>query len=207
MRRQLVIMVKQPVAGRVKTRLARDIGVVRATMFYRHNLAAVIARLASDCRWQTTLSVAPAVAVGSTMLPQGMPRGPQCSGDIGQRMQAILDRPIPGPVVVIGTDIPAVRPAHIWAAFKALGRSDIVFGPATDGGFWLVGTRRTPSRIKAFPAVRWSAPETLSDCRIGLRDYDIATVCTLRDVDGARDCETLSDGFGRRILPAHFPSR
>ena len=70
--RRLVIMVKDPVAGRVKTRLARDIGAVHAARFYRHTLAAVTARLAADPRWLTELSVAPAKATASRGLPAGL---------------------------------------------------------------------------------------------------------------------------------------
>ncbi|MGI9475826.1 MAG: TIGR04282 family arsenosugar biosynthesis glycosyltransferase [Hyphomicrobiaceae bacterium] len=201
--RQLVIMAKEPVAGRVKTRMARDIGVVPATWFYRHNLAAVTARLSRDPRWQTLFSVAPATATASRCLPPAVPRVAQKAGDIGQRMQAIFDDAAPGPVVVIGTDIPTVRPSHIAAAFRALGDSDVVFGPATDGGFWLVGLRRTPRVMNAFNDVRWSTADTLRDCLDGLhrtRTVRVATVTTLRDADERADFVALNAAIGRRIV-------
>ena len=201
-RRRLVIMVKDPEAGRVKTRLGRDIDVAAATGFYRHTLASVTAPLARDPRWQTLLSVAPARAVYSRLLPPGIPRLPQHGGDLGARMQAIFDQPGAGPTVIIGTDIPEVRPAHIAAAFRALGNHDAVFGPATDGGFWLVGLSRTPRVIAAFGAVRWSTSDTLADCLDGLSGHRIATVATLRDADDAADLKPLRHILGRRILAA-----
>lgn len=204
-RRRLVIMVKEPVAGRVKTRLARDIGVAQAARFYRHNLAVVTGRLVSDLRWQTLLSVAPATAVGSRCLPAGVPRIAQHSGDIGERMQAIFDVAAPGPLVVIGTDIPAVRPSHIATAFQALGSHDVVFGPAVDGGFWLVGMRRTPRVLNAFHDVRWSTPDTLQDAIDGLRRRPairVATTTTLRDADERSDLDLLGKTIGRRLLPS-----
>lgn len=203
-RRRLVIMVKEPVAGRVKTRLGRDVGVSRATGFYRQTLASVTARLARDARWQTFLSVAPAVATASTMLPASLPRLPQHDGDLGQRMQAIFDVSGSGPVVVIGTDIPEVAPRHIAEAFHALGRNDVVFGPAADGGFWLVGMRRTPRLVDLFHAVRWSTPHTLRDCLDGLRRQSwvkVATVATLNDADDRGDLVRVAHAAGRRVLP------
>ena len=67
-------MVKVPIAGRVKTRLAREVGVVGATMFYRHAMRGVIARLARQPFWRTVLIVDPDSAVSSRMLPQGAAR-------------------------------------------------------------------------------------------------------------------------------------
>ena len=69
LRRRLIIMVKEPVAGRVKTRLARDVGTAAALRVYRANMRALVRRLANDSRWQTVLSVAPAPAVASRHLP------------------------------------------------------------------------------------------------------------------------------------------
>lgn len=203
-RRRLVIMVKEPIAGRVKTRLARDIGLTRATGFYRHVLGAVVARLAADGRWQTWLSVAPAPAIASRMLPAGVVRMPQSGGDLGRRMQTIFAMPARGPVVVIGTDIPKVTAFEIEQAFQALGRHDVVFGPAIDGGFWLVGMRRSPRVFELFHNVRWSTPHTLQDCLDGLRAHPglrVATVATLSDADERVDLDQLGSALGRRILP------
>jgi len=200
-RRQLVIMVKEPVMGRVKTRLSQQLGFVRATMFYRQTLAQVIGRLAFDRRWHTSLSVAPTSAVHSTMLPLGPARLAQDRGDIGQRMQSIFDCGAAGPVVVIGTDIPGVQPCDIANAFGALGRHDLVFGPAEDGGFWLVGMRRTPRILKAFDKIRWSSEHTLHDTLVGLDDgVSVAFVRRHSDADEARDLVHLAPILGRRVL-------
>lgn len=203
-RRQLVIMVKEPIAGRVKTRLGREFGVAAATSFYRHNLNAVTLRMSRDPRWQTELSVAPAAAMTSAGLPPNIPRVPQAGADLGERMQRILARPQVGPVIVIGTDIPAIAPGHIAEAFRALGRHDVVFGPAEDGGFWLVGMRRCPRLYQVFRDVRWSSPDTLRDCLNGLSRHPIVSVGlveTLSDADDARDLQVMRPIIGRRILP------
>ena len=206
-RRRLVIMVREPVAGRTKTRLARDIGQAAALNFYRANLRAVTRRLANDPRWQTVLSVEPPTAIRSRAFLDFLPRSPQVPGDIGRRMQAAIAAPLPagpaaGPVVLIGSDIPAVRPAHIADAFRLLGRNDLVFGPSVDGGFWLVGMRRSPRIVEAFPApVSWSGPETLADCIEALPGLRIGFAETLSDTDAAADLDRLGGAAGRLVAP------
>ena len=133
---RLIVMVKEPVAGRVKTRLARDLGPVRAAAFYRTTTSAVLKRLGRQGPWRTELGVTPDRAIKSSAWPSSIPRRAQGSGDLGARMQRLIDTAPPGPVLVIGTDVPAIRPEHIGAAVKALGSHDAVVGPSPDGGYW-----------------------------------------------------------------------
>ena len=143
-------MAKAPVAGAAKTRLAREIGAAAATRFARQATAALLQRVARDPRWQTILAVSPDAAVASRCWPRGIARMGQGRGDLGRRMQRIMQRMPPGPVVIVGTDVPGITPALIAAAFRRLGRHDAVFGPAADGGYWLVGMRRRPRLLHAF---------------------------------------------------------
>jgi uncharacterized protein len=205
-RRRLVIMVKVPVAGRVKTRLARQVGITRATSFSRHTAAAVLARVGASRLWETVLAVTPDAEVAHPCLPSRLMRIAQGGGDLGQRMQRIMARQWPGPVVIIGTDIPAIRPGYIAAAFAALGRCDAVLGPARDGGYWLVGLKRTPRVMSAFGNVRWSSPHTLNDTLANLTGYRVARAVILGDVDDAHELACAASWFGRRILPAHVPA-
>lgn len=199
--RHLVLMVKEPVGGRVKTRLGRQLGVARATSFYRHATAAVLARLHGGGRWRTLLAVSPDHRVGSPVWPMPVGRMPQGQGDLGQRMQRVMDELPPGPVVIIGTDIPGIRAEHISAAFARLGSHDAVFGPAPDGGYWLVGLRRMPRVPRAFKGVRWSAPETLTDTLSNLGGLDVARLSVLADVDEEQDYRACNGAHGRIVLP------
>ena len=179
-------MVKQPRPGRVKTRLGRDIGQVQAAWWFRHHSLSLIRRLARDHRWQVVLAVSPdAEGLQSRVWPAHIARMPQGRGDLGDRMARVFKGLTPGSVVLIGADIPAVRPGHIARAFQALGNHDMVFGPATDGGFWLVGMKKTPQGL--FQNVRWSSEFALADSVEGLPGQRIAFVDRLRDVDTARD--------------------
>jgi uncharacterized protein len=206
-RRRLVVMVKAPVAGRVKTRLARQVGTVRATFFYRQTAAAVLARVGTSLGWQTFLAVTPDTQLSHHSWPAHLGRIAQGAGDLGQRMQRIMRRQPPGPVIIIGTDIPAIRPAYVAAAFAALGRGDAVLGPAQDGGYWLVGLKRTPRVISAFGNVRWSSPHALADTLDNLTGYRVVRAVTLGDVDDAHELACADAWFGRRVLPANVRVR
>jgi glycosyltransferase A (GT-A) superfamily protein (DUF2064 family) len=96
-----------------------------------------------------------------------------------------------GPAIIVGSDIPAITATHIRAAFDSLGHHDFVFGPATDGGYWLVGVRQgLPEETlqHLFDAVRWSSGDTLEDTvRNVSRSWRISYAETLRDVDTVAD--------------------
>lgn len=200
-------MAKAPVAGGTKTRLAHEIGVAAATRFARQSTAAVLQRLARDPRWQTILAVAPDAAVASRCWPRGIARVGQGRGDLGRRMQRIMERMPRGPVAIVGTDVPGITPTLIAEALRRLGRHDAVFGPAADGGYWLVGLRRRPRLPTPFARVRWSSEHALADTLANLDGRTVAIVATLGDVDDARGFNATAAHFGRRVAPRSPLSR
>ncbi|WP_040819006.1 TIGR04282 family arsenosugar biosynthesis glycosyltransferase [Litoreibacter arenae] len=187
MRRTLVVMVKEPHPGRVKTRLGRDLGMVGAAWWFRHQTGALLRRL-RDPRWDLVLAVSPDVeGLSSRVWPADLPRLAQGRGDLGDRMGAAMDAMPAGPVCVIGADIPGVTRAHVARAFAALGGAEAVFGPAPDGGYWLVGLKRMRRHAGLFDGVRWSTEHALADSVASLRGARVAYVDTLRDVDTVAD--------------------
>lgn len=112
---------------------------------------------------------------------------PQGTGDLGVRMARAL-RSCAGPVCLIGADIPAVDRAAVARCFALLGHHDAVFGPAQDGGFWLIGVHR-PARLPKgfFCNVRWSSEHALADAYDTLPGWRIAHGDLLSDVDCAAD--------------------
>ncbi|HEY7548817.1 MAG TPA: TIGR04282 family arsenosugar biosynthesis glycosyltransferase [Hyphomicrobiaceae bacterium] len=192
-------MAKAPVAGRVKTRIARELGTATAVRFARHGAAGLLQRVAADPRWSTTLAVTPDAAAPSRFWPRRVRAGPQGPGDLGARMQRLFDRAPPGPAVIVGTDVPLIGRAHIATAFRLLGRHDAVFGPAEDGGYWLVGLRRRPRHLRPFGGVRWSTAHALADTLANLRRRSVALLPTLFDVDTAADLARCAGYFARRI--------
>ena len=185
MRRHLVLFVRAPRLGRGKRRLARDIGDVATVRFERLMIALLLRRLGRDRRWLLRIAITPD---GERRHARHWRRGVQAfaqgSGDLGLRMRRALAACPPGPVVLVGGDIPALSARHVAAAFRLLGRHDLVFGPAEDGGFWLVGARRSPRLPALFERVRWSSPHALADTLAGLpRRVRVGFVDRLEDVD------------------------
>lgn len=182
----VVIMARTPRLGAVKRRLARDVGALAAWRFYRHGLAALARRLRGGGRWRCWLAVTPDGALRGPWPPawQVIPQG---RGDLGARMGRLFQDLPPGPVVIVGSDIPDLGPVHIARAFALLGDHDWVFGPAVDGGYWLIGARRRPARRDPFADVRWSSPHTLADTVVNLLAARVACLEELQDVDTGAD--------------------
>jgi len=192
----LILFVRAPALGRGKRRLARDIGDIAAVHFERLMIARLICRLASDRRWRLRIAVTPDWECRQARRwRRGMKVVAQGGGDLGDRMRHAIAAAPPGPVVLIGSDIPAVEARHIAAAFRVLGRQDLVFGPADDGGFWLIGARRRPRLPRLFTGVRWSSPDALADALAGLpAGVTVGFVETLADVDDG-------DSYRRFVAP------
>lgn len=188
MKGTLIIMVKEPRPGRVKTRLGRGIGLTASAWWFRHQTRRLLRRL-RDPRWDIVLAVSPdREGMQSRVWPQELRRRPQGRGDLGARMVRMLGQVSQGPACLIGADIPAITRKEIAQGFAALGNHDAVFGPAPDGGFWLIGLkhpRRQPPHF--FKNVRWSSEYALADSIASLPDHRIARIATLRDVDTADD--------------------
>jgi len=189
MPRQLVIMARAPVMGRVKSRLAADIGLVTATSFYRHELSRLVRILGQDPRWGTTLAVTPDSSLGAALWSGHLPAIAQGRGDLGERMGRIMGVMPPGPVVIIGSDVPELMPGHIADAFAALGAADAVIGPASDGGYYLVGLKQMGRRANAFANVRWSSRHALQDTLANLSGLKVALLDPLGDIDTGEDWE------------------
>lgn len=193
LRATVILFARAPRLGTVKSRLARGIGARGALRFHCATLAAVARPIARDRRWHTILATTPrgARADWARFVPRGTARMDQPRGDLGARMARCMRR---WPrAVLAGSDIPDLRPADIAAAIRALGRADAVFGPATDGGYWLVGLGpRRPAR--PFARVRWSTEHALADTLANFRGRRVALLRPLKDVDTAEDLARLDRG-------------
>lgn len=207
-------MAKLPRAGRVKTRLAADIGPISALRFYRSNLAATLHRLRASGRWTLVLAVSPDHA---TLREFGFGRlggiaiRPQGAGNLAARIERLFDAKRgwarSGPTLIIGADIPFVTRAHIDASFAALAGNDGVIGPAPDGGYWLIGLSAGRSlRRGALSGVRWSTSFARADTLAALADAnlgDVAMSATLDDIDDLETFTRLAAGSGRVVVPPH----
>lgn len=184
----LIVFARAPALGAVKRRLAAGIGDAAARGFYVATTRGLLRRVGGVRRWRTVLAVTPdRAARRDRHWPAAIPRLRQGSGDLGGRMACAMLR-FPGrKVVIVGSDIPDLSAADVRAAFDALGRADLVFGPASDGGYWLVGARDGRLARGLFRDVRWSGPHALADTLANAPGRRIAMLRVLDDVDDEAD--------------------
>lgn len=158
----LIIFAKNPVLGRCKTRLAKGIGPENALAVYRillQHTAQTTSSLKVDKEVFYTDFIDHEDSWDSTIFKKGLQR----PGDLGQKMQAAFEAGFKKgyqKIVLIGTDLISLEASDIEKAFKALDNNRVVFGPAQDGGYYLIGlSQMKPELFKNIP---WSTPEVLT---------------------------------------------
>ena len=191
----VVVFGRQPVPGRVKTRLAADVGEEAAARVYAALLDYTIDTAVAATE-NVVLSLAEAPAPGWPV-PGAVRVEVQGRGNLGRRMHEAFVRRFRegwGRVVLIGSDCACLRPEHLLRAAEALERRPVVLGPAEDGGFWLVGQR--PPAADIFTGVRWSEPQTMESTRRRLRFLNLgwSELATLPDVDTKEDLKQVLGG-------------
>ena len=196
---RLIVFLKAPRPGAVKTRLAATLGAAVACAAYRHLVETLLRPLAA--LENVELCFTPEDA-GSEIEPWAQPKWRltvQGGGDLGSRLDRAFRRAFDEgakQIVIIGSDCPEVGAADILAAWTALLSHDVVLGPATDGGYWLIGMRAPqPDLFANFP---WSTNtvlrETLERCRAaGLETHLLRE---LSDVDTEADWHRFLAGTG-----------
>ncbi|HUZ06395.1 MAG TPA: TIGR04283 family arsenosugar biosynthesis glycosyltransferase [Candidatus Paceibacterota bacterium] len=166
-RPRLILFARFPVVGKVKTRLIPALGAEGAAALHRRLVLRTLRTAHALCRSQNVeLEIRFAGDDKNKMrhwLGDGWFCRPQCEGDLGQRMAgAFTDSFCEGSTatVIIGSDCPALTPEVLAAAFEALKANPVVFGPATDGGYYLIGLTRLVPEL--FQGVAWGTEAVLA---------------------------------------------
>ena len=180
LQRHLVIFARRPQLGVGKRRLARTIGNVEALRFTRSSLHGLMRRLGSDPRWSLWVAATPD---RPTDWVGGVRHVAQGEGSLGERLTRVVEGLPPGPVVIVGTDLPTISCRDVARAFASLDRHAAVLGPATDGGYWLIGLRRRPRALMPFKNVRWSTAHALDDTIAALNGASHALLDLREDID------------------------
>jgi len=187
----VAVFARAPRLGAVKRRLARGIGARAALRFHTQTLARLLRGLRKDRRFRTLLAVTPDRA--RVRWPMRVPVIRQGPGDLGARMQRAFRRFPKRLVALVGSDIPGLGASDVAVALRLLGRAHAVFGPAEDGGYWLVAMApRRPAR--PFAGVRWSSPHALADTLVNFQGRRVALLRRLRDVDTEPDFRATARG-------------
>ena len=192
---RLVIFVKAPRAGEVKTRLAQAIGPEAACAAYRQLVELLLKNLATLPDLELRFTPDDALAEIQPWLREGWRARPQGGGDLGERLnRACAEHFAEGceRLVIIGSDCPDVIVRDIEDAWAQLHATDIVLGPATDGGYWLIGLRAP--RPALFEGIHWSTDIVLAAtlARAKEANLKVALLRELSDVDTAEDWERFA---------------
>lgn len=179
----LIVFVKNPVPGQVKTRIARTVGEDQAVAVYQHLLRYtqdVVRSFNGQC----------AVYYGDFINPDdgwtGYQKYQQRGNDLGERMSnAFQEQFMAGAenVVIIGSDCFDITPTHLNQAFDELNTADVVIGPATDGGYYLLGTAQFHPFL--FQDMPWSQPELCERTEEAIRQHGLSfrRLDLLTDID------------------------
>ena len=190
----LAVFVKEPRPGTVKSRLAAAIGPEAAAGVYRALAEEVMRRTAPRRDEYDRVVVfdppSAGAAIGEWL---GVPAGallPQSTGDIGARMERAFDTLFARGarrVALVGTDVPSLGFEDVRGALESLDDHDVVLGPATDGGYYLIALKRPEPEL--FRGIGWSSGEVLAATldRAARRDLSVRMLRTIGDVDTVED--------------------
>ena len=196
----IAILSRAPIPGQTKTRLIPALGAEGAADLHRRFLnttvrSALQAGLGPVTLWCTPDTSHPEFAACAALGPLTL--CPQASGDLGQRMLATIN----GPTLIIGTDCPALTPAHLQQAAAALNQHDAVLIPAEDGGYVLIGLRQAEPAV--FADMTWGSATVFEQTRQHLRDTGLSwhELPALWDVDEPVDLARLAITHPEMLKP------
>lgn len=176
----LLLFVKAPVRGRVKTRLAKKVGDKNAVELYKCFVEDLL-ELLKVHRLDFRICLWPPDAAEDIRNWLGVDCWPQEGDDLGRRMSNAFERAFSSgakKVVLIGSDVPDMPIEHILEGFEALDHCDVVLGPCHDGGYYLIGlSRQVPEAI--FEHVDWGTKDVYSQTvskikHLGLAFHELA---------------------------------
>ena len=190
-------MSRAPEPGRTKSRLAASIGHEAAARLAEAMLLDAAAAVRAAAGWHPVLLVEPAAAAEQLAARTGLEDArAQGRGDIGRRMHESIEA-LAGdgfaPVALVGADIPMLTADHLEAARAALREADVVFGPAADGGYYLVAMWEPEPALFEDVSLEWGGPRVLATSErvgqaLGLRT---ARLTMERDIDTIEDLAWL----------------
>lgn len=192
----LLVFQKNEVLGKVKTRLAASVGEKQALEIYLHLLAKTYFALRDISVSITTyfsdfVPENPTYPAGRGMVQVGKDLGARMKNAFSTNFDSGMEK-----VVLIGTDCPSIEGSHILQAFDALDQSDLVIGPALDGGYYLIGLKQRADFL--FEGISWSTDLVLSQTLAFAAEQGLQThlLPVLEDIDTLEDWDRYCSQVG-----------
>ena len=195
---RLIIFTKYPTPGRAKTRLIPALGREKAAAVHRQmtehtlsiaNLLAFEGKVSLEIFYEGGDLAAMQDWLGAIDFSR------QTQGDLGEKMLAAFEQGFSDSahkVVIIGTDCPNLTSDLLEEAFVRLNKHELVIGPASDGGYYLIGLRKRAGFL--FRGISWGSEKVFGQTQEKAREQglDMAVLKTLSDVDRPEDLQRLA---------------
>ncbi len=197
----LIIFLKYPQAGKVKTRLAKDVGNQRAAEIYSEMSKTIVDNVSGSSEYQTAIFFDPPEKeneIRNWIGKKEVRFSPQRGETLGDKMSNAFKEVFSSEskrVVIIGTDCPDVTSGTIAQALDSLEEVDVVLGPAADGGYYLLGLNNHVPEI--FGGIEWSTERVLNQTleRIKEKKLSFELLETLKDIDTLDDFNSRLGDF------------
>ncbi|MDX1684133.1 MAG: TIGR04282 family arsenosugar biosynthesis glycosyltransferase [Saprospiraceae bacterium] len=184
----MIIFIKNPVKGKVKTRLANDIGESEALGVYQ-KLLEYTREVTTAVKADKMLFYSETIEPDDEWSEEHYKKFVQKGNDLGQRMLNAFESTLQkyDSALIIGSDCPGLDQSHISEGFMSLRQSDVVIGPSEDGGYYLLGMNHLHEEL--FRNIKWSSEsvleETIQGCKNAGLSYQL--LAQLNDIDRATD--------------------
>ncbi len=193
----IIVFLRAPEKGRVKTRLAREVGENKALDLYKAFVqTTLLAVERSGMDHRICFFPIDKQALVEDWLGPDHAYMPQRGNDLGQRMcnalSAVFDQGATK-AILVGTDIPDINARHLLEAMDLLNQKQVVIGPSLDGGYWLIGFQRGGFCPDLFLQVDWGTQtvfsSTLEKCKTA--KLSLGLLPALQDIDTLEDLQTF----------------
>ncbi len=183
----IMVFVRNPELGRVKTRLAKSIGDQAALETYKI-LSKHTSKIISEIDSDQLIFYSDKIQDNDVWTATNCKKQIQTKGDLGQKMLAAFQYGFSlgyQKIIIIGSDLYSLRPKHIESAFEQLENYDVVIGPALDGGYYLLGLNFIIPKI--FKQKQWSTSSVLKETLSDLKEFNVNLLEPLNDIDTYED--------------------
>ncbi len=187
----LIIFTKTPEPGKVKTRLAKDIGNEKALKIYKI-LLEHSRKITAPLEFAKQVYYAGEIAKNDLWESKSYLKKKQFGNDLGERMLNAFKNGFEEGyrrIVIIGTDIYNIQTEDIEMAFNSLNKNDFVIGPASDGGYYLLGMNSLNSDV--FKNKKWSTPSVFNDTLNDLKAHKVKILPQRKDIDVLEDIKGI----------------